>query len=382
MTASRFDVVVVGAGPAGSNAALQLARRGARVALLERQALPRYKTCGGGLVPRALAELPATVRLDVERRCATIELSVQGLTAPFVVKQEQPLVVMTMRAALDHALARAAADAGADLRDSVSVCGIEDRGDTVALRTSAGNMLADHVVAADGATGPIARWAGWPGRLAGIPALEWEIEVDASTFERYRGAARFDLGYPDDGYAWLFPKREHLSIGAMRIGRGAGLLHAGLKRYREQLGLHRTLHAETHGYVIPLRPREELSRGRIHLVGDAAGLADPVTAEGISHALISGRVLAQAWEQSGGDAGSLARCYAEALREMLAELRMARRLAWLLYRRPALRGMLFRRHGQRLCDAIVDVIRGRRSYRELALNPRNYLRLIGSASGQ
>src|SRR3989475_7368603 len=74
LTVMMFDVAVVGAGPAGATAALTLARRGLSVALLERDALPRYKTCGGGLVGRALALLPPEVERVLERRCGQADL--------------------------------------------------------------------------------------------------------------------------------------------------------------------------------------------------------------------------------------------------------------------------------------------------------------------
>ena len=93
---TTYDVVVVGAGPAGSSCALELARRGARVALVEKASMPRYKTCGGGIVARAL-KLPPRRRLGShDRRCYAAELVLADAGLSFLVRREEPLVSMTM----------------------------------------------------------------------------------------------------------------------------------------------------------------------------------------------------------------------------------------------------------------------------------------------
>lgn len=109
------------------------------------------------------------------------------------------------------------------------------------------------------------------------------------------------------------------------------------------------------------------------LAGDAAGLADPVTAEGISLALHSGRLAAEALLDPAGEPEER---YARAVqREIGSELRVARRLAGLLYRRPGAFEALFRRAGPALCEALTDVCTGERSYNGLVLDPRNWWRL-------
>src|SRR5213592_3024919 len=116
LTVMMFDVAVVGAGPAGATAALTLARRGLSVALLERDALPRYKTCGGGLVGRALALLPPEVEQVLERRCGQADLHLLDVSQRYRATRDPPsapIVATTMRERLDHVLASAAAGAGA-----------------------------------------------------------------------------------------------------------------------------------------------------------------------------------------------------------------------------------------------------------------------------
>ncbi len=358
-----FDVAVVGSGPAGTIAALALAERGVSVVLLERHALPRYKTCGGGLVGRALDVLPGDVQRVVERPCADAELNLLDAGLRYRAARERPIMTMTMRDRLDEVLACAAVHAGATLRAPCAVTGVMFERRHVRLATDAEPVSAAFVIAADGATGDVARLAGWGDGRHLIPALEYEVSVDDVTFERFAARPRFDLGVPPFGYAWVFPKAAHLSAGVLTTHRGAINLHRHLESYLRTIGLVPRA-TERHGFLIPVRPRTgPLARKRMLLVGDAAGLADPVTGEGISLAARSGRVAADAIVAAGLDPERVRRGYQAALRPLLDELRIGRALARLLYDFPRVRGWLFPRVGQPLVEAITDVFMGARTYR-------------------
>src|SRR4029077_6064907 len=117
---------------------------------------------------------------------------------------------------------------------------------------------------------------------------------DDATLERFARVPRFDVGTVPYGYAWVFPKTAHLSVGVLTTHRGAINLHGQLEEYLRVIGL-APQSTERHGFVIPVRPRAgALARERMLLVGDAAGFADPVTAEGISFATQSGKLAADA----------------------------------------------------------------------------------------
>jgi geranylgeranyl reductase family protein len=380
MKASRdFDVAVVGAGPAGCAAALVLARQGRRVVLFEKATLPRYKACGGGLAGRALRLLPEGAVLPAERVFTSIQLRLPGSGLGFLVTRAEPVVSMTMRADLDHRLSRMAEAAGARLYESCRVLDLRCGMDRIELDTAGGAFQSRFVVAADGVHSTIAKLAGWPALPRLCPALEYEVHLRDQDFQWFSQVARFDFGIPGGGYAWVFPKQAHLSVGLLDMGFRKENLRAALDSYLRSLGIAEAQRMDRHGWLIPVRPRQgPLGRGRILLTGDAAGLVDPVTAEGISHALLSGQKAAQAILDAAPEARAVAKTYQASLqKDLLPELRAGRFLANLLYHHPRLRGWIFRRSGQALCEFMTDVVMGRDSYRTALRQPWPYLKALG-----
>ena len=379
-----FDVAVVGSGPAGSVAAHALSRGGLRVALIEKAVLPRYKTCGGGLLARTLKRLPIDVTGVVESECFLAEMHDHRAGLAYSTRRDTPVVSMVMRDTFDHLLASAAQREGTELFAGTAVRDVGMNVESVSLATTAGEVKARYLVAADGVMSTVARKCGFPELRGVIPALECELKVDAATQERYASAARFDFGVTPRGYGWVFPKRGHLSVGVLTTRRGCCNLNDEYVRYAARLGLDKPISEERQGYMIPGRPRDQLfSRSRIFLVGDAAGLADPVTAEGISAAVISGQLAAQAILAHRENAESAMRAYRVSLEEtILSELAIARILARGVYDFPRLRSWLFKRQGQRLCEFVTDVVMGTARYRDAVRRPKNYFRIIfGGKSG-
>ena len=376
---SNCDVVVVGAGPAGCSAATALARGGLEVVLLEKARLPRTKTCGGGLLHRAWRLLPAGVASVVEREFHSVELNVAGPGLRFVTTRAAPMVCMVMRSELDHFLARAAQAAGARVVEACSVQQVSEEEEFVEIRAENLVLRARFVIAADGASSPVAQLAGWPALRQSAPALECEVYLDERTFRRWPDSARFDFGIPAHGYGWVFPKRNHLSIGVVNMRRGGVNLNGAVDEYMRFLGLTEVQRLERHGWSIPVAPRRgPLARGRILLAGDAAGLVDPVTAEGISNAIQSGRLAAQAVLDGGEDAGQVAQGYQALLEEqILGELRAGRRLAYLLYQCPRLRNWIFRRGGPALAEFMADLVMGQGSYRAALRRAGSYWKALG-----
>jgi geranylgeranyl reductase family protein len=374
------DVAVVGGGPAGACAARVLAEAGARVVLLEKHALPRYKTCGGGVVGRALRGLPsgirATVEAAAERSCHVADLDL-GDDGRFRARRQRPVISMVMRDRFDALLVAAAERAGAEVRPRCAVRGAVIRDDRIELETIGGPVVARFLVAADGATSETARLAGWSPPRPLAPAVEAEITVGDADFARFASAARFDFGPVAAGYGWVFPKRAHLSIGVCTMRSGTNL-NVSLMRYLDTLGLTRLERVEKHGFFIPLGPRAEgVVRGRVLLAGDAAGLADPVTGEGISAAIESGTLAARAIVDGDGEPARVGERYERALVALRREVKIGRVLARLTYDLPRLRGWVFRLHGQSLAEGMTDVLMGDRTYAGLMTRAKTYAFLLG-----
>ena len=365
-----YDVVIVGSGPAGAMAAIDLARHGIRVCLIERATHPRYKTCGGGVLARAAQLLPVNLGPVVEHVCHVVELRFPNRDLSFRTQRSSPVIFMTMRSELDRMLVTEAVQSGAILHEEREVTGVVIEGDRIIVQTIREQVSGRFVIAADGADSIVARSAGWPANHWAIPAVECEVPVAAETQARFHDTARFDMDHPRHGYSWVFPKKEHLSVGVLTTRRSTTRLKELFLQYLRQLDIEPTGIPELHGALIPVLPRPgALAKGRVLLIGDAAGLADPITAEGITHALLSGNCAAKALIAGELDAATVACRYCRMLEEsILGELRTAGRLASFFYGHPTLRNLLFRRHGQRFCEKITDIMMGERRYADFDLS--------------
>lgn len=374
-----LDVAIVGAGPAGGAAALALAGKGLRVGIIEKAVPPRYKTCGGGVLWRAVRRLPIDIRGAIERECWVAELVHHDPDLRFVCRREHPIVSMVMRDQFDHLLVSAAQRrGGVELFAGTSVRDVQTTSDDVRLATSAGEFRARYVIAADGVNSIVAKKTARTALRDIVPAFECEATYAEDVMAPWLEAARFDFGLVPAGYGWVFPKAGHLSIGVGTTRRGAANLPEYYERYLARLGFGAALHEERHGYMIPCRPRADLfDLPRILFVGDAAGLADPVTAEGISAGIISGQLAAQAIGDGPEDVRNVQRRYRAALEAgLLADLRVARWLAWLLYERPRWCAALLSRQGQGMSELMTRIVCGETTYRAAVRRPAHYVRLL------
>jgi geranylgeranyl reductase family protein len=309
----RFDVVVIGAGPAGSTTAYRLARAGARVALLERARFPRDKPCGGGLTERALRELPVAVDPVVEHDVDRLELALR-YGRRFERRSRGRLVAMTQRIRLDAYLAEQAAAAGADLREGVRVTAVRDDGHAVVVETPSGSIQAAIAIGADGVNGVSARSTGMEQRVVYGVALEGNVANDAVPAGRYAGVAVIELGCIAGGYGWVFPKGDHVNVGVGGWEHQGPRLREHLWRLCNEHRIERESVESLRGYRLPLRrPGSIPARGRVLLVGDAAGLVDPLSGDGMFEAFVSGRLAADAVLDVLADRWATVEPYADAL---------------------------------------------------------------------
>jgi geranylgeranyl reductase family protein len=286
----RWDLVVVGAGPAGAAAARIAAGGGMRVLLVDRARFPRYKTCGGGITGWSRRELPASVLPSIEDEVIRLGLGRDDGDRHWIDAPE-PFLAMVRRESFDQALVEAAVSAGATFRDGVTIRGIAEDAAGVRLRTDDGELLADAVIGADGTGGRI---AGHVGVRYGGTDLGLELEL-AAPGHAWHGRALFDWG-PDAGsYAWLFPKRDTLTVGVIQRTGVPDRTRAYLDRWLTQLGMRDAERLHDSGHLTRWRTSgSPVRRGRVLVAGDAAGLLEPWTREGISFALRSGRMAAEA----------------------------------------------------------------------------------------
>ncbi|GAA2709996.1 geranylgeranyl reductase family protein [Streptomyces luteosporeus] len=343
-----WDVVVVGAGPAGASAAHAAAAAGRRVLLLEKAELPRYKTCGGGIIGPSRDALPPGFELPLRDRVHAVTFSLNGkLTRTR--RSKRMLFGLINRPEFDAGLVDVARAAGAEVRTGVTVSRVEQHGAAVPDRRTVAVVLGDGstvlaraVVGADGSAGRIGAHVGVKLEQVDL-GLEAEIPVPATVAEDWAGRVLVDWGPMPGSYGWVFPKGDTLTVGVI-AARGDG---AGTKRYLEdfigRLGLAGFEPKISSGHLTRCRTDDSpLSRGRVLVCGDAAGLLEPWTREGISFALRSGR-LAGEWAvriaeaQDAVDARRQALNYAFAIKAGLGvEMGVGRRMLALFERRPGL----------------------------------------------
>lgn len=291
----RVDVAVVGAGPGGSTAALRLARAGARVVLLDRQSFPRDKPCGGGLTIRATRLLPVDVSPVVEDAVDRVDVRLRFGRATRH-RFERPIALMTQRRRLDAFLAERAAAAGADFRDGVRVRGIEAGADGAVVVLDGGERIAAAlVIGADGANGVSSAALGLGAdRLFGV-ALEGNAPMTREREAWHRARVTLEIGTVPGGYGWVFPKHDHVNVGVGGWASEGPRLRDHLARLCRVHGVAPSELTDVRGHRLPLRRAwTGVARGRAAVIGDAAGLVDPLSGDGMFEAFLSSELVSEA----------------------------------------------------------------------------------------
>jgi geranylgeranyl reductase family protein len=334
---SNWDVAVVGGGPAGLSAAITAARAGARTIVLERAEYPRYKTCGGGLIGASLKVAAPWIDIPVRDTIHTAVFTHHGKRELVRHDDGKPLIEMVTREEFDDALQKAAADAGVVVRQGALARRIDQESDQVTIRLADGDsIVASTVVGADGSGGITTRHVGVVFDQVDL-GLEVEIPISDQLQEHWRGRVLLDWGRIPGSYGWVFPKSDRLTVGVI-AARGHGEpTRAYLREFVERLGLSGIEPLHDSGHLTRCRAVDSpLRKGRVIVAGDAAGLLEPWTREGISFALRSGSFAGAAAARAGqsGDPDQLDGYLADIDRVLAPEMTGGRRLMRAFGRHP------------------------------------------------
>jgi geranylgeranyl reductase family protein len=362
----QYDVAIVGGGPAGSRCAWRMASAGARVAIVD-GSHPREKPCGGGITGRALDIVnPALDGRPIEAvriEGASFEHETRRAAMTIDGSDESPRLIVAARRDFDGALLACATNAGATLIAERATDVTPERGGW-SIATRARTVRAAWLVGADGPNSLVRR-------RVSVPFDRADLSVAAGFYVHGVSAREIAIAFEGRpaGYLWSFPRRDHLAVGicaqadASSPATLAPLASAWIQRNVASPG-----RLERYGWAIPsLRERtlrrERPTGPRWMLLGDAAGLVDPITREGIFFALQSADAAADSLLAPGDGAAA----YRQRLRACIyPELIRAARLKAMFFR-PGFMQLLIRalQQSAAIRDVMIDLIAGRQPYHGL-----------------
>jgi geranylgeranyl reductase family protein len=357
-------VTVIGAGPAGALLAYTLATHGLHVVLVDKASLPRVKPCGGGLNWKTVALLPFAIDAVAEREVSRV-IFTRHFRQAFARTAAEPLVTMVTRCTFDYLLVQQAAAAGVRVYDACHITRLEAHPHGIAMQATGLAWHSRYLAFADGARGTLRRQLGFAATAPHDIGLDMEIEAGALC-PWTPDTLYIDWGTTPQTYAWAFPKARHWSIGVKGpAAQGSTLAHY-LRRFmqRWQLpvpsGKLRYL-----AHMLPTRrPGTPLVHGRALVVGDAAGLLEPFTGEGIYYALRSALLAADALLAASISDTSPAAYETAVDTEIMPDLLGARALQQVFDAWPRLFHALVRTH-QRSWQALAKLLRGERGFRDV-----------------
>jgi geranylgeranyl reductase family protein len=332
-----YDVIIVGAGPSGATLAYELAKQGINILVLEKEKLPRYKCCAGGITHKVINLLDFDISESIEETIFDIIFSYK-LQKSYLGHYEKPLLYTTMREAFDNLLVERAQQYGARFLDRQRVIKIKKNNGVVEVTTQGKTYYSGLIVGADGAYSTVVKELCCKRKINYLVGIETELLVpDCERGKRGKGI-EIEFGRIHGGYAWLFPKRNYLSVGAGCQFSEAKSLKRQYECFIDYLNLRKYTPFRTSSLLIPVIKDNVICYGEKYvLLGDAAGLADPLTGEGIYNAILSAQLCAPAIVNSLRENRNDLQYYQQSIdRIILPELIIAQKVTKLLTRFPRL----------------------------------------------
>ncbi len=332
-----FDIVVVGAGPSGASVAYHSAKRGLNVAIIEREIFPRYKPCGGVVAIHVEKILDFPLTPVVEQRISRMLISFK-LKKRFVSDFGRPFVYMVMRDKFDQFLVDKAQSAGARVYYENLLVNIEKNNEGYCVKTDKNCFYAKYIIAADGANSNVRNLLGIPAFHNVSVALDREIYAPKLDINKWNNTLVLDFGWLESGYGWIFPKKNNFSLGvggARKVSRQLLSYYNKLfNKFSHELNLNDVFFSK--GHRLPIRKQgESLVYENVILVGDAAGLIDPLSGEGIYYSIRSGQIAADVVYQNKNDQMSLITYEERIDKEIQPELEVSKVMLMLLDSAPS-----------------------------------------------
>jgi geranylgeranyl diphosphate/geranylgeranyl-bacteriochlorophyllide a reductase len=281
------SVAILGGGPAGAFAAERLSRAGLKTLLFDEK-LAWEKPCGGGLTYKAYHQYPFLIENSVPKRIVTDTYLAAPHAGVVKLALDHPLLIYS-RFDLNRMLLERAEQAGAQL-EQTRVLEVTRSSDQWQLRTRGGSLTADYCIVATGARNPLRDFG-----------TQWTAADTMSALGYYVESSQdhIDIQFLEnlEGYIWVFPRCGHLSVGICGKGEPAQELRARLEHYMEEKSLTRR-GATFYSHVLPALESPAWKTNRVAgdgwlAVGDAAGLVDPITGEGLYYSLRSADLASQ-----------------------------------------------------------------------------------------
>lgn len=371
-----YDLAVVGAGPAGSMAALEGAKAGLKVILIDKEILPRFKLCGGAISKKTLdifhskgIELPESLILNEISR-----IKITTLKTFKYVDYHQPFTILTRRDDFDYFLALEARKAGAEILQETRITDIvyDEKGCT--LHSDKKEILARYVIGADGVNGIIGKRSGliegFSKHEVGVGAeIEYPMAQEEIKLNIGQGTIEISFGEAAFSYSWVFPRKDSLIIGVAELGSNMGKgksIKDILINFTEKLDYLDKENIPKHrADLIPMGGlHRKVASDRVLLCGDAAGFADPLAGEGtyygIQSAILAVETIMETIRADGSVKAYQEKCDSTIQKDLRAALKMAR----FLYSFPAYSYFMFEK-SKELSDLPIFIATGDLSFSKL-----------------